>query len=83
MKCKSHLVSASTTTQDTHTSAPFPGLNYRGPSQTLRSLQPVLPRRAGRGMIDLLSVDLNLEDVFAEHQQRPVQMPALAVSRLG
>ena len=82
MQCESRNVSASTTIQDTQTSRSST-LNYRGPSQALKSLQPGLPRRAGRGMIDLLSVDLNLEDIFAEHQQCPVQLPALAVSRLG
>ncbi len=82
MQCESHVVSASTTSQDTQTSRSS-SLNYRGPSQTLRSLLPASLPRAGGRMIDLLSTDLRLEDVFAEHQQRPVQLPALAVSRLG
>jgi len=83
MKCEAHNISVKPSTQDTQTRASFSGLNYRGPSQNLKSLQTDSPQRSGRAMIDLLATDICLEDVFGESKRRTVQAHALAASRIG
>lgn len=66
MKFDAHNVAVKMLVEETQTRGSFSGLNYRGPSQYLKSLQTDASQCSRRAMIDLLATDLSLEDVFTD-----------------
>jgi len=61
MKFEQHRVLAKSTTQTHRDPSSF---NYRGPNQTIKSLQATTPQTSNQGMLDLLTTDLCLKEFF-------------------
>lgn len=64
MKFERHRVLANSAVQNRPNTSSF---NYRGPAQTIKSLQQNAAKTSFQGMLDLLQTDQCLERFFRQH----------------